>query len=43
MLTTLYRTQGEEVEINTGYYDPEEDERNNEVDRYTGWWYVNIG
>lgn len=28
--------------VTTGYYDPEEDERNNDVDRYTGWWYVNI-
>jgi len=26
--------------VNTGYYDPEEDERNGEVDEYTGWWYV---
>lgn len=42
MLETLYKSQGEEILINTGYYDPEEDERNNEVDRYTGWWYVNI-
>ena len=28
--------------VNTGYYDPDEDERNHEVDRFTGWWYVNI-
>lgn len=28
--------------VNTGYYDPIEDERNGEVDRYTGWWYVSI-
>jgi hypothetical protein len=42
MLECLYRAQGEDVLINTGYYDPDEDERNNEVDRYTGWWYVNI-
>ena len=28
------------VQCNTGYYDPEEDERNNEVDDRTGWWYV---
>ena len=26
----------------TGFYDPEEDKRNNEEDRYTGWWYVKI-
>lgn len=28
-------------EVNTGYYDPEEDKRNNEVDKFTGWYYVN--
>ena len=27
---------------NTGYYDPEEDERNGEVDAYTGLYYVTI-
>lgn len=42
MLETLYKTQGEEITAITGYYDPKEDERNNEVDRYTGWWYVSI-
>lgn len=42
MFETLYAEQGEEVLINTGYYDPAEDERNNEMDRFTGWWYVNI-
>ncbi len=42
LFQTLYRTQGEEISINTGYYDPEEDKRNNEEDRYTGWWYVTI-
>ena len=34
----LYGTQT----VNTGYYDPEEDERNNEVDRHTGFYYVTI-
>lgn len=43
MFECLYRVQGEEILVNTGYYDPVEDERNGEVDRYTGWWYVNIG
>lgn len=43
MFECLYKAQGEEILVNTGYYDPEEDERNGEVDRYTGWWYVNIG
>jgi len=43
MLFQLYKSQDEDVLINTGYYDPEEDKRNGEEDRYTGWWYVNIG
>lgn len=42
LIETLYRTQGEDILVNIGYYDPEEDKRNNEEDRYTGWWYVNI-
>ncbi len=42
MLECLYGAQGEEVVVNTGYYDPEEDKRNGEEDRFTGWWYVNI-
>ena len=37
---SLYSADGQEVTILTGYYDPEEDERNGEEDRYTGWWYV---
>ena len=31
-----------DVKTHAGYYDPEEDKRNGEEDRYTGWWYVNI-
>ena len=42
MFEYLYKMQDEEILVNTGYYDPEEDKRNNEVDRNTGWWYVNI-
>lgn len=42
LIEALYRAQGEEVLVNTGSYNPEEDKRNNEEDRYTGWWYVNI-
>lgn len=42
LIEALYRAQGEEILVNTGFYDPEEDKRNNEEDRYTGWWYVNI-
>lgn len=29
-------------EVRTGYYDPEEDKRNHEVDHHTGWWYVDF-
>lgn len=28
--------------VNTGYYDPEEDARNNEVDSRTGFYYVTV-
>lgn len=42
LLWQLYSAQGEEVTVVTGYYDPEEDRRNGEEDRYTGWWYVSI-
>lgn len=42
LIEALYRAQGEEVLVNTGFYNPEEDKRNNEEDRYSGWWYVNI-
>ena len=42
MFEQLYAAQGEDVKAHTGYYDPEEDKRNGEEDRYTGWWYVNI-
>lgn len=38
----LYRKQGEDVMLSTGYYDPEEDKRNGEEDEYTGYWYVDI-
>lgn len=41
LIEALYRAQGEYILVNTGYYDPEEDKRNNEEDRiYTGWWYI---
>lgn len=43
LVEQLYRSQGEEVTINTGYYDPEEDKRCGTVDDYTGWWYVKMG
>ena len=41
LLWQLYNAQGETTfDLHTGYYDPKEDERNHEKDRYTGWWYV---
>ena len=30
-------------ECHTGYYDPEDDERNDEVDANTGWYYMDFG
>lgn len=38
-VAALQRT-GEAFDLHTGYYDPKEDKKNNEEDRYTGWWYV---
>lgn len=43
LLWQLYRSQDEDVVITTGFYDPEEDKKNGEQDRFTGWWYVYIG
>ena len=40
VLATMYRSQRDEMGFVTGYYDPEEDKRNNEEDRYTGWYYL---
>ena len=42
MIELLYQAQNECVYINTGYYDPVEDEKSGETDRYTGWYYINI-
>lgn len=42
LIWQLYATDDNEVVVKTGYYDPSEDERNNQVDRFTGWWYVDI-
>lgn len=41
-LQLLGELRGEEILPTTGYYDPEEDKRNGEEDKYTGWWYVDI-
>lgn len=42
LLESLYAANGEEVIAITGYYNPEEDEKNNQIDNNTGWWYVTI-
>lgn len=42
LIEQLYRSQGEDIFVNTGSYDPEEDKRSGEEDRFTGWWYVNV-
>lgn len=38
----LYQSQGEDILVNTGYYNLEEDKRDNVEDKYTGYWYVSI-
>ena len=38
-IDTIYRGQT----ATTGYYDPEEDERNGETNDHTGWYYVTVG
>lgn len=43
MIRCMYGSQGESIVVITGYYDPVEDERNGETDKYTGWWYVYTG
>lgn len=40
LIEAFYRSQGEEISVNTGYYDPEKDKRNGEKDKHTGWRYV---
>ena len=42
LIEMLYRADDEGIEVCTGYYDPEEDKRNDEVDEHTGWWYVRV-
>lgn len=41
IIESLYLDQGDDILINTGYYDPVED-KNGEEDDYTGWWYIKI-
>lgn len=42
IIERLYAAQDEDVQICTGYYDPEEDARSGETDELTGWHYVDI-
>ena len=42
IIESLYLDQGDDILINTGYYDPIEDKKYGEEDDYTGWWYVKI-
>lgn len=43
MLEVVYKACDESVQLVTGYFDPEEDKQNEEEDKCTGWWYINIG
>jgi len=42
ILANLFDQLYGEGTVNTGYYDPEEDERNGELDAYSGLYYVTI-
>ena len=42
VLASFFNQLYGEYVINTGYYDPVEDEKNDEVDAYTGLYYVTI-
>ena len=42
LLEVYYRKTGKTVTVVTGYYDPKEDKRNEEVDEVSGWYYVSI-
>lgn len=42
LIERLYASQQEDVLVHTGYYEPLEDEQFGEVDKFTGWWYVDI-
>ena len=41
-LADLFDAMYGEPTVNTGYYDPEEDERSGETDDRTGYWYVTV-
>lgn len=40
LLWQLCQSNDEEIAFTTGYFDPEEDARQGEEDRYTGWYYI---
>lgn len=40
LIEAFYRSQGEEISVNTGYYDPEDDKRSGVGNNHTGWWYI---
>lgn len=42
-IADLFDAMYGEPTVNTGYYDPEEDKRNGEVDDRTGYYYVTVG
>ena len=41
-IANLFDQLYEDPQVTTGYYDPDEDKRNNEVDAYTGLYYLSI-
>ena len=42
-LADLFDAMYGEPTVNTGYYDPAEDEQSGEADERTGYWYVSVG
>ncbi len=42
VIELMYKKEGIDAVIVTGYYDPIDDRRNDEVDMYTGWHYVSM-
>jgi len=40
LIECLYAMDGKLIQLATGFYDPTEDKRNGEQDRFTGWYYV---
>ena len=41
-IADLFDAMYGEPTVNTGYYDPSEDERNEETDDCTGFWYIAV-